>query len=194
MLDAVLKPFVLAGGKAPVPLATPSSDGASYATDMVKPSIEWKLSTRAEQTKLRNDCLSRDGYRCVYTGIWDFNKAARAREASRALSVELAETAQLSLALRASEEEAEARDKVLVEEKAAALESVAGSVADAGEVSFDFETRSAGASTNEDTEMEDAASVSAMTTTTWARLARLSRLPLWLPLPLHWPRMSLGPS
>ncbi|KJR88113.1 uncharacterized protein SPSK_10802 [Sporothrix schenckii 1099-18] len=178
---------------------------------MVKSSIEWKLSTRAEQTKLRNDCLSRDGYRCVYTGIWDFNKAARAREASRALSVELAETAQLSLALRASEEEAEARDEVLVEEKAAALESpgglgtppaslktgrpsVAGSVADAGEVSFDFETRSAGASTNEDTEMEDASSVSAMTTTTWARLARLSRLPLWLPLPLHWPRMSLGPS
>ncbi|KIH90929.1 hypothetical protein SPBR_00979 [Sporothrix brasiliensis 5110] len=36
-----------------------------------------ETSTRAEQTMLRNDCLRRDGYRCVFSGMWDIGATAK---------------------------------------------------------------------------------------------------------------------
>ena len=37
--------------------------------DVAMTAIE--VSARAEQTRLRKDCLIRDGYQCTYTGRWD---------------------------------------------------------------------------------------------------------------------------
>ncbi|EPE09840.1 glycoside hydrolase family 3 protein [Ophiostoma piceae UAMH 11346] len=69
LLDSLLKPFLLAGGRDPEPLTTPPSEGAGHAIDVAMTTID--VSTRAEQARLRKDCLIRDGYRCTYTGSWD---------------------------------------------------------------------------------------------------------------------------
>ncbi|KIH86392.1 hypothetical protein SPBR_08483 [Sporothrix brasiliensis 5110] len=74
LLDAILKPCLpvnVAGGQSPEPLSTPPSEGAEDAIDAGMSTIN--ASTRAEQAVLRAECLRRDGYRCVFTGTWDFN-------------------------------------------------------------------------------------------------------------------------
>ncbi|EPE09344.1 hypothetical protein F503_07120 [Ophiostoma piceae UAMH 11346] len=69
LLDAILKPFKLAGGKAPTPVTTPPSLDAEREISLATATIE--ATTRNDQSSLRSDCLRRDGYRCVYTGAWD---------------------------------------------------------------------------------------------------------------------------
>lgn len=61
----------LAGGRSPSPLSTPPSEDASVAINVAMSMID--SSTRAAQTRLRNDCFRRDGYRCVYSGDWDYS-------------------------------------------------------------------------------------------------------------------------
>ncbi|EFX01451.1 hypothetical protein CMQ_6393 [Grosmannia clavigera kw1407] len=63
--------FLVAGGQAPAPLPTPPSPEATAAVDLAMATIE--TATRAEQTRLRRDCLRRDGYRCVYSGSWEMD-------------------------------------------------------------------------------------------------------------------------
>ncbi|EPE02907.1 hypothetical protein F503_01648 [Ophiostoma piceae UAMH 11346] len=69
LLDAILKPFKLAGGRAPMPLSTPASADAEVDIDAQMATID--ASSRADRRNLRKDCLRRDSYRCVYSGKWD---------------------------------------------------------------------------------------------------------------------------
>ncbi|EFX01537.1 hypothetical protein CMQ_6479 [Grosmannia clavigera kw1407] len=75
LIDAILKPFKLAGGQAPTPLSLPQTPGAEHAIDVAMATIE--TSTRQEQQHLRDDCLHRDGYRCVYSGNLDMNSCEK---------------------------------------------------------------------------------------------------------------------
>lgn len=54
------------GGKAPAPIPRPHPIFAG------KDIVYEDQSRREEQTELRRKCLPRDGYRCVYTGLFDW--------------------------------------------------------------------------------------------------------------------------
>jgi HNH endonuclease len=60
------------GGKTPAPL-TETTIFADLAHEIGQAIAFIEPSSRNEQTKLKQDCLSRDGYRCVYTGAFDKN-------------------------------------------------------------------------------------------------------------------------
>jgi hypothetical protein len=59
------------GGKTPAPMTT-ASIFADVAHEIEQAMVSIEPSQR-EQMKLKQDCLSRDGYRCVYTGDFDRN-------------------------------------------------------------------------------------------------------------------------
>lgn len=68
-MDGVLVVVVVVkayGGKAPAPIPRPHPIFAGI--DIVYDD----QSRREEQTELRRQCLPRDGYRCVYTGLFDW--------------------------------------------------------------------------------------------------------------------------
>lgn len=52
-----------------MPLSTPASVDAEDDIDARIATID--ASSRADQRNLRNDCLRRDNYRCVFSGKWD---------------------------------------------------------------------------------------------------------------------------
>lgn len=65
------------GGKAPAPWMTASL--FANAAHEIEEAMAFMEPSQREQTKLKQDCLRRDGYRCVYTGFFDKN-AVKARK------------------------------------------------------------------------------------------------------------------
>ncbi|KAI8720612.1 HNHc domain-containing protein [Fusarium sp. LHS14.1] len=69
--EAVLKPMKVAGGQQPQSLITPPTY-AQAAADIAASMSSLQLSTRRDQANLKRDCLRRDGYRCVYSGAYEY--------------------------------------------------------------------------------------------------------------------------
>ncbi|EEQ35017.1 hypothetical protein McanMca71_001785 [Microsporum canis] len=66
LVDAILKPVQSSGGKTPAATQSPCTDAQVQVDSLIM-----NPSTRNEQSKLKEDCLKRDGYRCKVTGFWD---------------------------------------------------------------------------------------------------------------------------
>jgi hypothetical protein len=79
MLNYILPPLVVvAGGKMPMtPLTAPVYPQAAAQVDVAMAEIE--SSSRADQKKLKGECLRRDGFRCVFSGFYDLNSAEKKR-------------------------------------------------------------------------------------------------------------------
>ncbi|KAM0256666.1 hypothetical protein ACHAQJ_004820 [Trichoderma viride] len=72
LVDAILKPMKLAGGKQPkTPVTAPSNPAALAAIQLAMHQIE--SSDRLGQGKLKKECLVRDGFRCTVSGLYDRN-------------------------------------------------------------------------------------------------------------------------
>ncbi|EZG04228.1 hypothetical protein H106_05896 [Trichophyton rubrum CBS 735.88] len=69
LVDAVLKSMQAPGGKTPAPTPSPCGDTQVQIESLVVTSMN--PSSRSEQSKLKKDCLKRDGYRCQATDLWD---------------------------------------------------------------------------------------------------------------------------
>ncbi|KAK3938639.1 hypothetical protein QBC46DRAFT_389719 [Diplogelasinospora grovesii] len=68
LVDAILKPIAAAGGKQPP--VTPSPNlSAAFAIELAMTTIEG--SSRNGQKALKEQCLRRDGGRCVVSGVID---------------------------------------------------------------------------------------------------------------------------
>ncbi|KAL7799968.1 hypothetical protein V8C37DRAFT_407076 [Trichoderma ceciliae] len=71
LVDAILKPMIIAGGKSPRPLSPTPVRNAFQAIQLSMTEIQ--SSSRKDQAALRNGCLSRDDHRCVITGTVDID-------------------------------------------------------------------------------------------------------------------------
>ncbi|KEZ42040.1 hypothetical protein SAPIO_CDS6451 [Scedosporium apiospermum] len=70
LVDAILKPMQIAGGKTPrVYVSAPTNPNAPDEIEEAMTEIE--SSPRNDQQKLKTDCLRRDGFRCVISGLYD---------------------------------------------------------------------------------------------------------------------------
>ncbi|KAL7936584.1 hypothetical protein V8C35DRAFT_295884 [Trichoderma chlorosporum] len=67
LVDSILKPLLIAGGKQPQSLAASPFIEAAEAIELSMTEIE--PSSRSEQTALKRQCLGRDNHRCVITGM-----------------------------------------------------------------------------------------------------------------------------
>ncbi|OTA04343.1 hypothetical protein A9Z42_0049220 [Trichoderma parareesei] len=76
LVDAILKPMKLAGGKQPDPITQPSNPAAVEQIDLSM--IELDPAQR-EQGRIKEGCLRRDGYRCLVTGSYDLRSLRERR-------------------------------------------------------------------------------------------------------------------
>ncbi|EGD94587.1 hypothetical protein TESG_02097 [Trichophyton tonsurans CBS 112818] len=71
LVDAVLKPIQASGGKTPAPTPSACGNNQEQIIESLAVLTPMNPSSRNEQSKLKKDCLKRDGYRCQATGLWD---------------------------------------------------------------------------------------------------------------------------
>ncbi|KAK0753082.1 hypothetical protein B0T18DRAFT_395950 [Schizothecium vesticola] len=74
LVDAILKPMAAAGGREP-PVTPPPNESAARDIEYAMPTIEG--SSRTDHHWLKQQCLDRDGGRCLLTGAIDTDRYGR---------------------------------------------------------------------------------------------------------------------
>ncbi|KAK0622551.1 hypothetical protein B0T14DRAFT_425802 [Immersiella caudata] len=69
LVAAILLPFKASGGKAPPPTSRPSI--FADEDNEIEQTVAFIEPSRRDQTKLKRQCLRREGYQCIYTGYFD---------------------------------------------------------------------------------------------------------------------------